>query len=853
MSDSVPEYFKYWGKADPNYSGEPKWHPLVYHCLDVAAVASVWWEKGDGLRRAFLRTADVEENCLKAWILFFIALHDLGKFDVRFQLKARDTALSLNPLFSESDLSQSRNFDHGRYGRYWFEKEFYDYGFSDIDDFYEWITAVCGHHGRGFGVANLCHPWADDAVIEYDRKARLQYVNELKKAILEPYGIYSINRLPRFPDLLAGFCSVCDWIGSNTNIHFFPYSAIVDVTLADYFHSRKINAELALQSSGMLNKASKVGGMKAIFSEYQARGVQQLVDLWPLEPGLTLVEAPTGSGKTEAALAYASKLLPAGLADSIVFALPTQATANAMLNRLEEVSGKIFPGGANVVLAHGKARFNSDFIKLQQAALGNTVQGSEEAFAQCAKWLATSRKRVFLGQIGVCTIDQILLSVLPIRHHFVRTFGIRKSVLIVDEIHAYDSYMNGLLALVLEAQQKAGGSAILLSATLPSRRRKEIFRTWGGPMTTWLETVDYPLVTHVSRKAETWGSPEASETRTIAISIKPTDEMIPSEKILDDMIRAAKEGELVVLICNLVADAQKIFRTFEQGNNRHVDLFHSRFRFCDRQQIEKDVLKQYGKKADRSHGRILVATQVVEQSLDLDFDWMLTQICPVDLLFQRLGRLHRHKRIRPSGFDKPRCIVLVPLCDSYGLHELIYADRRVLWRTHKLLGKEHFISFPQAYRDWIESVYAEDRWSDEPEEVTVSHDKFINDEEGKRFAALSLGNAEASPLADTDGNVSVLTRDSEMSLNVIPIVMRKGKRHFFDGTALDSYAEWEKDEILNMQTVPVPHSWRHSLPEDEEGLIFLQMASDSKGGWRGRYEDSTYFYHSKIGLERSKL
>jgi CRISPR-associated endonuclease/helicase Cas3 len=168
-----------------------------------------------------------------------------------------------------------------------------------------------------------------------------------------------------------------------------------------------------------------------------------------------------------------------------------------MLKRLESIASVLFPGGdANLVLAHGKARYNPDFITLQEVVRPHTAQAHEEALVQCAEWLAQSRKRVFLGQIGVCTVDQVLISVLPVKHKFVRGFGIGKSVLIIDEVHAYDSYMYGLLAAVLEQQQTAGGSAILLSATLPYQQRQQLANTW-QPKASLEMQAPYPLITHL--------------------------------------------------------------------------------------------------------------------------------------------------------------------------------------------------------------------------------------------------------------------------------------------------------------------------------------------------------------------
>ena len=216
--------------------------------------------------------------------------------------------------------------------------------------------------------------------------------------------------------------------------------------------------------------------MNAIYPKYKPRNIQLLIDDLAVQQSLIIIEADTGSGKTEAALAYASRLLAQGLADSITFALPTQATANAMLERLEKVANKIFNGGQNVILAHGKRDFNDRFKKLiEQSKRTVNVQGEDEGGAQCSEWLSSSRKRAFLGQIAVTTVDQVMLSAIKsLQHYFVRSFGVGKSVLVIDEIHAYDAYMYGILEAVIKQQRQAGGSVILLSATLPASQKQSL-------------------------------------------------------------------------------------------------------------------------------------------------------------------------------------------------------------------------------------------------------------------------------------------------------------------------------------------------------------------------------------------
>lgn len=854
---SEKSYFKYWGKAEKVEEGQSShYHLLPYHCLDVAAVGHCWWHSSPSLRNQITRQVGLSEFQTYAWFMFFLSLHDHGKFDIRFQVKAPNVCKLL--LFSEANEQFGRGFDHGHKGYMWFVQDLASFphslNYEGQRALANWMQAVAGHHGHLPPDASADPPvFFPEEIIETDQQARMEWVTTAKEIFLLPAD-RSLSDVPEeVPNLLAGFCSVCDWVGSNTD--YFAYEEKY-LDLSVYFESRQAPAEKALHQFGLIGRNKSPGGMSSLFPAYTPRGLQTCVDKFPSYAGLTVIEAPTGSGKTEAALAYASRLIAEGFADSIVFALPTQATANAMLKRLEDVADRFFRDGKNVVLAHGKSSLSKEFFDLKKAGRAATVQGREEALVQCSEWLATSRKRVFLGQIGVCTIDQVLLSVLPVRHNFVRGFGVRKSVLIVDEVHAYDSYMYGLLHRVLEQQRQAGGSAILLSATLPAYQRSQLFGAWGDipsdvPMT-------YPLVSTSSENSPFIEVPhkEQPENFSVTVELRQSPLLRIEGDFFYKIVGKAEQGAMVAVICNLVADAQEVATELTAMSSLPVDLFHSRFRFKDRQIKEQATLKTYGKDSARQ-GRILVATQVVEQSLDLDFDWMVTQLCPVDLLFQRLGRLHRHNRQRATGFEEPRCMVVTLPEDfpDYGNHGFVYQNHRALWRTQQKLQEGSFITFPKAYRDWIEEVYHEEAWENEPLSIQESYEKFSLEQEGRRYAALLNASVDAVPFQDTDSNISALTRDSEMSLNVIPVVARNGQRCFLEGKPLDSIEEWQLWEALNQNMVGVPASWRKNdvLPKSEkDGLIYLEMEpqEDSWVAERGKYR---LIYTIQRGLEREEL
>ena len=871
MSIMRRPFFQYWGKADEKYIGEPKWHPLAYHCLDVAAVSLCWWDASTAIRRTFLASFNYPASLqiqLRSWVAFFVALHDIGKFDIRFQLKAPGALASAwRPLTKEDHglpKMDINGFDHGWAGIGWVNREYRQWVNSDDperekwEQWNPWLAAVTGHHGDfpETSMAGLI-PDTDEEIIAHDHKARNEFVNALASVFLEPAGLSLQDDLPVCSSSakfwLAGFCTACDWIGSNTDV--FGYRCL-DSEIADYLEIclKKITKKNVLEAFGLLAKPTRYKGVRALLKvEEVPRSIQVEVDNLPVAPGLTLMEAPTGSGKTEAALAYAWRLLDHGIADSIVFALPTQATANAMLQRAEELAEQVFEK-ANVVLAHGKRSFSNEFKNLIAQGQRKTAQGEIEATVQCAGWLANSRKRVFLGQIGVCTVDQALLSVLPIRHNFVRGFGLNKSVLIIDEIHAYDAYMHGLLGEVLRRQRDTGGSAILLSATLPESARTRLFEAWG---VIGKDDPPYPAIWH--------GTQGSADLRTVPANQQPSRREVqieclklpgafPDDSILDRIISAAEAGALIAVVMNLVDDAQRLARLLRNKTALDVDVFHARYRFMDRQRKEKAVLENYGRDAPRNGGRILVATQVVEQSLDLDFDCMFTQICPVDLLFQRLGRLHRHERPRPLRFEVPRCMVMSVDDEDYGLHKLIYGNTRVLWRTEQLLSGTDKIVFPEAYRDWIEMVYKREDWADEPELIALEYDAFSASQRMRETEARRLTMMTVSAFRDEDSRVTGLTRDDEMSLTVLPL---QPGCCLLDGQELKKIQDYDRDEQLNLHAIPVPASWKTRLADyrlENEGHVAgyrqLEMMADGQGCWTTL--DGKFRYSEDFGLELEK-
>lgn len=864
----------YWGKSSKSLTKGNDIHLLIYHCLDVAAVADCWWDQSVVLQNTFCRNEMLSKQRVKAWLLFFIALHDIGKFDIRFQYKSAESWLKLNPAtpsLNGPSTQMCRKFNHGAAGLYWFNQDslseqslgdffsFFDAAPHPYESWFPWVEAVTGHHGfilhsQDQDKSRWEMPASLASYAAQDKQAREEWISVLEALFLTPAGL-SINDIP--PDcssLLAGFCSLADWLGSwtTTNTFLFNEDAPSDINaLRTYFQDRQQDASRVLELSGLVSNKRCYEGVHALLDNgYQPRQLQVLVDALPVAPGLTVIEAPTGSGKTETALAYAWKLIDQQIADSVIFALPTQATANAMLTRMEASASHLF-SSPNLILAHGNSRFNHLFQSIKSRAI--TEQGQEEAWVQCCQWLSQSNKKVFLGQIGVCTIDQVLISVLPVKHRFIRGLGIGRSVLIVDEVHAYDTYMNGLLEAVLKAQADVGGSVILLSATLPMKQKQKLLDTYGLHTDPVENNSAYPLINwrgvNGAQRFDLLADPEQLPPR---FSIQPEPiylaDMLPDLTMLERMIAAANAGAQVCLICNLVDVAQVCYQRLKELNNTQVDidLFHARFTLNDRREKENRVISNFGKNGKRNVGRILVATQVVEQSLDVDFDWLITQHCPADLLFQRLGRLHRHHRkYRPAGFEIPVATILLPDGEGYGRHEHIYSNVRVMWRTQQHIEELNGASlfFPDAYRQWLDSIY-DDAEMDEPEWVGNGMDKFESAECEKRFKARKvLQWAEEYSLQDNDETILAVTRDGEMSLPLLPYVQTSSGKQLLDGQVYEDLSHEQQYEALALNRVNVPFTWKRSFSEvvDEDGLLWLEGKQNLDGWvWQGNSIVITY-------------
>ncbi|MDW7776038.1 MAG: CRISPR-associated helicase Cas3' [Methanosarcinales archaeon] len=765
--------YQNWGKANNHDSqGALSYHLLVYHCLDVAAVGQVLLQKDTHLLKRFTEITSLSDEIVTDLITFYLAIHDIGKFSDRFQNLRSDIFKHLrgctcDKLYTVRHDTMGYHLWDSVWVPLWDENLLHLEKGAGIEKFdwndilKPWVQAVTGHHGEPphlddngmtIRVKNL---FTDENVIMaqsfVNEVAELLFPDQSNQLLIS-YDEEMEDSFKQSSWLLAGLVILSDWIGSNSEYCSEPMS------LGDYWNKIALpKAEEAINKAGVLPSGiSSETGIGALFPKIDPPSpLQSHVSACEIADGaqLFILEEVTGSGKTEAALTLAHRLMNQGLGEGIFVALPTMATANAMYERLVEAYRLMFVAEAtpSLVLAHSARHLSDKFrhsIGLEYShGDGSYAKDEEAASAQCSEWLADNRKKALLADVGVGTIDQGLMAVLPSKHQSLRLLGLSRNVLIVDEVHAYDPYMHTLLCTLLRFHAALGGSAILLSATLPIKQRQELVNSFSDGLEVKRQKLNensYPLITHSTAHSIFETPLQIREGTKRKVAVEFFDDISAVETYL---VKAAENGGCACWIRNTVDDAVDAYNSLSSKlDSENITLFHARFAMGDRQRIEKKVLDTFGKESDNAtrKGQILVATQVVEQSLDLDFDYMVTDLAPMDLIIQRAGRLHRHTRKERSetailGIFAP------PLTDNptknwykdvFSKAAYVYPSHGQLWLTARLLSKRGELVMPDDARNFIEGVFGSDARNNVPEALRNMDDKA----EGEDKAEISIAN-----------------------------------------------------------------------------------------------------------------
>ena len=805
----TPAHRLLWAKADRK-SG--KVHRLIYHLIDVGQAALALWNLGlsEPVRQRLATWLGLSIEDAGRLIAFWVGLHDLGKASPAFQdhpympdrlreairRELRDAGLNM------PDRAKDHHARHevistwalGRDEKLLIEETGLSPALAK-----RIAQALGGHHGVWpvpslFDPVHLKKP--DDIGDPAWTAMRRELIRDLKRVLQPP----SVNDAVAGDDntvltLFSGVVSVADWLGSSEETFGYEDQHVPLATYARY--SRRM-AECLVEKLGWQSVVGAIHRLdfRSAFgfdaNEVQREAITTASMLAP--PALIILEAPMGSGKTEAALSIYSRWSQRIGSCGLYIAMPTTATSNQMHHRAEAFLKHRYGDDAKALLVHSQALLQAD----ARADDGDPVEEKEKEGDRAAAlaWFLP-RKRSLLAPFGVGTVDQALMSILQTKHFFVRLLGLSHKVVIFDEVHAYDTYMSTLFQRLLTWLRELGTSVIVLSATLPEKARRDLVRAYTGRDED-LPQADYPRVTLVAADgAPCVVSLPTPPLRTLSLEWMPR---APAD-IIARLQTELHDGGCAAVICNTVGRAQEVYRALAESELKALGedliLFHARYPLAWRAEIETKVLAKFGKDRSRRPGKaVVVATQVIEQSLDLDFDVMISDLCPADLLLQRAGRLHRHAVERTHPYRvwiaTPNTANGVPALDR--ADKFVYEEYVLLrsWLTVGA-GQSRTVALPGDLSTLIEAVYGDDAVPDTEPEMRAALDaakqKMEKGERGDKFKAsqhlickpddedlligINLGLEEDDPTVHT--TFQALTRADAPGLQVVCLHLIGGK------------------------------------------------------------------------------
>jgi CRISPR-associated endonuclease/helicase Cas3 len=731
LPSGVPSLLDCWAKTDE--AGRPAL-PVLDHCRNVGWVFREF---------EFLMPA-ITRHLVPSGGNALCALHDIGKVSPGFLLKSPVwRARWQEPLALQAEGWETRHA--------WTSQKVVAETYRKPP---RWLMALGGHHGCY--TCSEARPVAAifSKSIGGGRIAALR--DELFSVLCEEFGppppeevVEKGARLHWFTGLMI----FCDWLGSNTT--WFPLGgAPADAGTA---------ARRAIEDTGVHRKEIKSGlSFPDCFGFDRPRPLQDALIAAMDAPGLYIVEAPMGDGKTEAALAGAYRRWTEGGERGLYFALPTQLTSGRIHERVHDFLRHIVAEPAAFALVHGNAWLSENRVQpLEPNTLGVEDGTEPENALEANRWFSDTR-RTMLAPFGVGTIDQALMAVIAAKFSALRMFGLGGKVVVIDEVHSYDPFTSAIVDRLVKWLLELGGSVVILSATLTAARRASLVAAAGANEAA--PTDAYPLITKVAAGAASAvhvGVPCGSARVTrVGVALRAADD----EGWSAEVAAAANAGACVLVVRNTVDLARESYRALK-GKCRDTGvvfgLVHSRFTQRDRLNNESRWMNLLGKNdaCRPKKGAILVGTQVLEQSVDIDADLLVTDLAPTDLILQRIGRLHRHPRLRPADFGSPRCIILRPAVDwsadmatileHLKPHRFIYPPASLYMSERVWRGRPE-VGLPLQIRELIEAAHNVIP-GDLPETIRTLHGKQMADVEDMRRAAEAGGVFKALALDDIEG------------------------------------------------------------------------------------------------------
>lgn len=735
----------FWAKTSPFQS-------VLTHAKISGMVAIVLVEEllSAGVREQLCNNLSLNEDQLTGFVGYLVSLHDLGKIEYSFQVQDEETRQAI-----ESDLTLHEVFmpgiRHEKTGQSFLRAFWKECG--ENRQSCTLMSKIVGAHHQGKtgnGSYNQNSAW---------QAFRVSLEAELKKKFLADQAV----RLPSFQkekqgsiaSILLGIMILSDWIASGSS--FADAEAWIRDTDSDN-RIREITQKF-LHDSGLRPKHFTwprdfcglwpnipVDGMRPMQCE-----IDRQIHSAETKPLAVLIEAPMGEGKTEAGIYAAAQMASQWGKDGFYIALPTAATANQMVARAQALL-EMHSLSSVVRLLHSMA-----WLENPQFNMSN----SPDEQNKIASWLAPL-KRGLLGQYAVGTVDQAMFAATNVKYGVLRLLGLSNKVLIIDEIHSYDAYMSEILVRLLEWCKALLIPVVMLSATLPPALKEKLL----APYTSQRLSGAYPLITLLRSSGDVQESVISGTSHRLSISAKLSPILDKPDKIAEAAISEVKDGGCICVLMNTVKEAQTVYSAIKERYNGDLLLFHAQFPAGQRAEIERECIRKYGKeKSNRPKKSILVATQVVEQSLDVDFDVMLTAIAPIDLLLQRMGRVFRHENTeRPASHKAASVTVLTPGVDrNFGASAYVYPEC-LLSSARRILSARTSIQIPEDLAPMVQEGY--DSSNAPEEEIRDWMKKVMQDELDAGVSQQYLLNPPDKLFAALDGFALYDDEEDSFSLSV---------------------------------------------------------------------------------------
>lgn len=742
-----PVHVLFWAKTDRKNS-ESEWiRPLWSHLIDVAAVAEVLWDRvlPSSFKRDVVESLGCTEEQARSFLCFMAGMHDVGKAIPSFQclhVPSRERLETTYLKFPPRLLARSRDVvrTHHAHATHALLRDWYSKRSTSNETVVGQLAFLLGlHHSKSTAMSSSRRR-SEDRHGKEDTWGRAQLdLIDCIVDILDPYiPAGTTTTWQPWTYLFLGLVTYADWIASIDDENRFPLYDGDD--LHAYLPIARAHASSLVEHLHIAHTADIVPrDFGEIFVDASGQPFvpntlqQAIIDLMDGDadpaPSMTIVEAPTGGGKTEASLYMALRQQVRRGGRGLYVALPTQATSNGLFPRFEQALSRSHRTGSfvNALLVHGHSNLDPRQEELVRriSLLGRMETIMEEddqrdvsptnAIVATASWFLP-KKRSLLAPYGIGTIDQTLLAVMQSRFFFLRLLGLAGKTIIFDEVHAYDYYMLTLLCMLVRWLRAIGSDVIILSATLPGPTKKKLLDAWTGtPAVVEGNGSHYPALTTVREdKATIHELPKPSARK---VHLKYLDHDPTHQAVVERALEAYGAGCAVAIICNTVDRSIETFRMLLDKAGCPVSdaqslgsfILHSRMTHDQRGGKEDGILLRFGKDYQGDRKGIVVGTQILEQSLDIDFDVMFSDIAPIDLLIQRAGRIHRHAhRRRPPGYEHPTLHVVMPagepLDPSFRSIAAVY-EQAIMLGTYGLLRTIDSFESPDDIRGMIGRVY----------------------------------------------------------------------------------------------------------------------------------------------------